>query len=75
MLHSCPEAIEKALREMAAPSRNDRIDEDHETDFALAYDILYGDIDLAPLHIDDALASVAAWRLKQPGQLTTVSEA
>jgi hypothetical protein len=71
MLNNDPEAVKNALKELAnEQTREDqnilpcRL-EDYETDFALAYDILFGDIDVAPLHINDALASVAAWRLKQ----------
>jgi hypothetical protein len=33
-------------------------------DYSLAYEIIFGNIDVAPLHVNDALASVAAWRLR-----------
>ena len=37
-----------------------------DIDYTLAYDLFFGDISVAPLHINDALESVATWRLKQP---------
>lgn len=37
-----------------------------DTDYKLAYDLIFGDISVAPLHINDALEIVAKWRLRQP---------
>jgi hypothetical protein len=61
------------IRKVLLQSRNNMSD-DHETtldiindrNYALAHDILFGDIELAPLHFNDALASVATWRLEHP---------
>jgi len=36
-----------------------------DTDYKLAYDLIFGDISVAPLHINDALEPIAKWRLKQ----------
>jgi hypothetical protein len=43
---------------------------DHEIDYQLAYDILFGDLSNTPLHINDGLAIVAKWRLKNEEQST-----
>lgn len=35
------------------------------THYKMAYDALYGDISVAPLHINDALVTVSKWRLSK----------
>ena len=70
-LESDPDEVHKKIKEAAKNSEfiwsgpNIWVDALRDTDYTLAYDIIFGDIDFAPLHINDALASVAAWRLKQ----------
>jgi hypothetical protein len=71
MYESEPEKIEQKIKSFADFARVNECDAIHCHDpkainYQLAYDILFGDISVAPLHINDALETVAKWRLKQP---------
>jgi hypothetical protein len=37
-----------------------------DIDYKLSYDLFFGDISSAPLHINDAFELIAVWRLKSP---------
>jgi len=58
--------LQRDMRDSAEAVRHIRANENSQVDYTLAYDLLFGDISVAPLHINDALESVATWRLKQP---------
>jgi len=43
-----------------------------DVDYTLAYDLFFGDISVAPLHINDALDLIATWRLKSPNSPVSI---
>jgi len=58
--------LQRDMRDSAEAVRHIRANENSQVDYTLAYDLLFGDISVAPLHINDALEPIAKWRLKQP---------
>ena len=40
-----------------------------EVDYGLAYDLLFGDISVVPLHINDIFELISVWRLKSPNAI------
>ena len=59
-----PKELEKQMKDYAEFSKHMPAGP-YDTDYALAYDLLWGDLCSALLHINDALETVAVWRLKR----------
>ena len=53
----------KKYSDILRPLQRKHIDPENETDYELAYEILFGDISIAPICLNDALAPIAKWRL------------
>jgi hypothetical protein len=68
LLYSNPSELEAYMASMAIPVRGLPVGVD-ETDFVLAYDLLFGDISTAPLHINDAFELISVWRMRSPNSM------
>jgi len=69
-LNSDPEKLERSLHASTVMLKGVPVVNDHEIDYELAYNILFGDLSDVLLHINDGLAIVAKWRLKKEEQIT-----
>jgi hypothetical protein len=65
MYESDSAKIENSMKTYATIKLSYEPHSNDETNYKLAYDLLFGDISVAPLHINDALETVAKWRLRQ----------
>ena len=66
LIDSCdPEKFESYITCMANQAKHITSGPE-DVDYTLAYNIFFGDISSAPLHINDAFELIAVWRLKSP---------
>ena len=65
-IYNEPKDIFIQMRNDATQALGLPLDPNSDTDFVLAYNLVFGDISTAPLHINDALEPVAKWRMEQP---------
>jgi len=60
--------LQREMKHAAEAVRHIPANENSQIDYTLAYDLIFGDISSAPLHINDLLEPVAIWRMKQPSE-------
>lgn len=68
-LYSNPEELERYLYKGLEQFLGLPGGSEDSVDYALAYDLLFGDISQAPLHINDGLKIIAEWRFKNEDSL------
>lgn len=72
LMDTCdPEKLEAYMSSMANLAKH-AFTGPEDIDYTLAYDIFFGDISSAPLHINDAFELIAIWRLKSSNSPTPI---
>jgi hypothetical protein len=65
MIYNEPEDFKNSITSSAERVKDIYVSPE-EIDYVLAYNLLFGDISIVPLHLNDIFEIISIWRLKNP---------